>query len=93
MGLRRMERLQGGETNHLTENYWHARAVTLSYTSTDDELFECRKNYVSKFNREELRYFYWELVFNRAANCKGQVSLMKEYLLSEYMQRLKEGVY
>ena len=90
---RRMERLQGGESEHLTQNYWQVRAVVLSYTTTDEELFECKQKYVGKFNREELRYLYWELAYSKAVNCKGQVALMKEYLLNEFMQRKREGVY
>ena len=88
-----MEKLQGGESECLTENYWQVRAVVFSYTTTDEELFACKKKYVSKFNREELRYLYWELVYNRAVNCRAQVTLMKEYLLNEFMQRKREGVY
>lgn len=93
MALRRMEKLQGGESECLTQNYWKVRAVVFSYTTTDEELFECKQQYVSNFNREELRYLYWELVFSRADNCKAQVTLMREYILNEFMRRKKEGIY
>lgn len=89
MPVRKIPHLKGGETEKLTQVYWNIHAVVWNKKSTDEDVFLCKQQYVSKLNDDELAYLYWEINYSNARNCREALELMKQYLISEYMNRLK----
>ena len=89
MPRRTVRQLRGGETEHLTQNYWAIKGITLSNDSTDEDLYDAKCKYLPLFNEDELAYSYWEFVhlFTRSKQTKERVRLMREYILTEFMDR------
>ena len=87
--IRKVDKLNGGETNNLTMNYWTLKSIVLDKHSTDEDVYNSNVEYVPVLNDDELKYFYWELVYLRGVShyVRGHVELMKEYLITEFMNR------